>query len=376
VVLGVYYTPPGSASSVTYTNNTLTSSTLTTQASLSSSYTESETLLLTTSLLGWVGGSSTSGATTSYTQATSSSNTTSVALATSTSYSVAVPGPDCDYCGVDHDYDVIAVWLNPVQLYTLTSTGVQPNGYGYSTLDTPGMDIQYVYAGELNGDITMRSSIATAFERSWASVLYCGGTGTCSSPGLTSTDEANILAFDPYGTCTYESATTDQTDCPEPPSDSRYTESTIEPFPYEQPAPGGDPITTGYTWSYSSSDSESSSYTTTDSQTFGLESVFNGKIFWLGISATLQQSWTETQTYVSSAQYTSSNTSTASASITGPKCDDDKGKCSPVYPPKKAYDPVTGCKALSSSTAFGQGTELYLYQDNLFGTFLMEPYDQ
>jgi hypothetical protein len=46
-----------------------------------------------------------------------------------------------------------------------------------------------------------------------------------------------------------------------------------------------------------------------------------------------------------------------------------------MYPPLNAYNPIT-CAALSLATAFGQGDSMYLYQDNLFGTFLIEPYGQ
>jgi len=40
-----------------------------------------------------------------------------------------------------------------------------------------------------------------------------------------------------------------------------------------------------------------------------------------------------------------------------------------------AFNPISGV-AISAPTAFGQGNSVYVYQDNLFGTFLMEPYGQ
>jgi hypothetical protein len=58
-----------------------------------------------------------------------------------------------------------------------------------------------------------------------------------------------------------------------------------------------------------------------------------------------------------------------------PPCTVVNGACSPMYPPLNAYNPIT-CAALSLATAFGQGDSMYLYHDNLFGTFLIEPYGQ
>jgi hypothetical protein len=293
-----------------------------------------------------------------------------------TSTSLAVPGPVCDYCGVDHDYDLIGVWLNAVQLFTLTNGGfVQPNGYGFSTYDQPGVDVYYVYVGELNGDLPVRSSTTTAFARSWAGpnngFQYPAGQG----PALSSQDEQNILKMDPYWNCTYKSPINDTTDCAEPPSSTRYTQSTNANFPFAQPAAGGQPTQKSYTLSYTNTDTQGTGVTETFSQTFGLEQVFGASLFGLGYQKTLSQSSTTSYSYETSSQFTSTNTTTATANITGPPCTVVNGACSPMYPPLNAYNPIT-CAALSLATAFGQGDSMYLYQDNLFGTFLIEPYGQ
>ncbi len=244
IIVGVIYAPPGQSSYVDYLNSTLVSSTVTTKTAYSSGYKEGTAVTISSSINGWKFGSidTSSKASTSYSQATTTTDTTAVTVQKTTSTDLQVPGPACDYCGVDHDYDLIAVWLNPVKLYTLTNGGVvQPNGYGFSTFDQPGLDVYYVYAGELNGDIAMRTSTTTAFARAWAGTSngfqYASGDG----PGLTTPDEQNILKFDPYWNCTYKSAINDTADCAEPPDSTRYTQSTDASFPYQQPIPGGRP---------------------------------------------------------------------------------------------------------------------------------------
>ena len=375
IILGVLYAPPGHQSNVDYTNSDLVSSTVTTKNSLSSSYTQSKTLQFSTMIHPWKNGEIDSGVqvSSSFTQATTTTDSTAVTVQKTTGTSIQAAGPVCDYCGVDHDYDLVAVWLNPVQLFTLTNGGtVTPNGYGFSSYDQPGMDVYYVYVGELNGDFQLRNSTTTAFGRSWASsFLYMPGDG----PALTAQDEQNILKADPYWNCTYKSPVSDTTDCAEPPDSTRFTQSTNTSFPYQQPIPGGQPITKGYSWSYTTTNTTGIDASYSFSQTFALETTFGASIFSFGFQEALKQEWTTSSTYETSSEFTSSNTSTAAASITGPLCNVANGSCNPVYPPSNAYTPVS-CTPLQLATAFGQGDNMFLYQDNLFGTFMVEPYGQ
>lgn len=377
-VVGVIYAPPGHSSSVDYLSSNLVSSTISTKTSYASSYKEGTAVTTSTSIFGWKNGSldTSAKASSSFTQSKTTTDSTAVTVQKTMSTDLLVPGPACDYCGVDHDYDLIAVWLNAVRLYALTNGGVvQPNGYGFSTFDQPGIDVYYVYAGELNGDIPMRSSTTTAFARAWAGssngFQYASGDG----PSLSSQDKQNILKFDPYFNCTYKSPINDAVDCPEPPDSTRYTQSTNASFPYQQPIPGGQPIHKNYSWSYTNTDTQGVDVSVTDTQSYALESTFSGKIFGYGYQVTHSQEWMNSYTYETSSQFTSSNTSTSTASMTGPVCNDVGGVCSPVYPPANAYSPLT-CTALSLATSFGQGDNMYIYQDNLFGTFLIEPYGQ
>lgn len=374
-IVGLLYAPPGNKSSVDYTTTNLVSSTVTTKSSYKSGYTQTTSVMTSDMINPWKNGSidTSSKVSSTYTQSVTTTDSTAVTVQKTTSTSTVVPGPACAYCGVDHDYDIIEVWLNPVELYTLTNDGaVQANGYGFSTYDQPGMDVYQVYAGELNGDIPMRSSTVSAFARSWASVfVYPSGGGS----GLTAQDEQNILKADPYWNCTYRSAVSDATDCAEPPSSTRYTETSNVNFPYEQPEAGGQPTTKNYSWSYTNTDTEGQDVTYSFTQSFGLEQTFSAKAFGFGFQTSVSDTFTTTETYETSSQFTGTNTTTAAASITGPPCNVVSGVCSPMYPPANAYDPIN-CTALTLATAFGQGDSMYIYQDNLFGTFLLEPYGQ
>jgi hypothetical protein len=185
--------------------------------------------------------------------------------------------------------------------------------------------------------------------------------------------------MDQYWDCTYESPWTnaETSPCAKPPNATYFTESAgDQSFPYTQPEVGASPNFQAYTLSYTTTDTQGADAVYTTSQTFGLETKFSGSLFGFGFSDTLSLSQTITHSYETSSQFTSSNTTTATATIWQPPCNVVDGACSPVYPPSNAYNPIS-CTAISSlNQAFGQGYTMYIYQDNLFGTFLMEPYGQ
>lgn len=385
IVVGIIYSPSGSGSKVDYSQSNLVSSTVTTKESFTNGYTQTNTQLATGSfgvvLHGYkLGGIDTSVKnSTSYTQATTTTDSTAVTVQQTTGTETVVPGPTCDYCGVDHDYDQILVWLNPVVTYNLLNNGVvQATGYGFSTYDQPGVDVYPVYVGELNGDLPVRPSTTQAFARGWASVFqWPSGEG----PALTAQDEQKILQMDPYWGCTYKTQLSDPneaTECPEPPDVSRFTEATSTSFPYTQAEVGAQPSSKTYTWSYTNTDSQGLDEKVENDQTIGYEYSFGYTTpFGVGFQDTLSQSYTMQYTYEASNQFTNTSTSTASATITQAQCNVVNGACDPWYPPANAYDPtVVPCAPLSLGPVFGQGDSLYIYMDNLFGTFLTEPYGQ
>jgi len=384
VIVGLIYAPPGgivqggvAKGNVSYSDSNLVSSTVTSKSSFGTSYTEGNTLSISAGILGWLGGKVSGSASSSYTTSTTTTDSTAVTVQKTSGTTLAINGPTCPYCGVDHDYDLIGVWVNPLQLYTLTNGGVvRANGYGYSTFDEPGMDVYWVNAGELNGDLPVRSSTTTEFARAWAAVE---GWPSGAGPGLTAQDEQYILKTDPYWDCTYQSPWTngETSPCAKPPDDTRFTESAgNESFPYTQPEVGDSPSSQGYTFSYTNTDTAGTDITYATSQKFGLEATFSASVFGVAFSDTLSESQTITHTYETSSQFTSSNTTTATATIWQPPCNVVGDACSPVYPPANAYNPISCAAIASLGQAFGQGYTMYIYQDNLFGTFLMEPYGQ
>jgi hypothetical protein len=115
-VLGVVYDPPGSSSSVTYSNSTQVGSSHSITSDSSSTTTQTETDTSGFSLFGF-GYSETT--TTSDSWMSSYESTTSESLQTTTSNSVETQGPISSALGVYHDQDIIYIWLNPVYKTTL-----------------------------------------------------------------------------------------------------------------------------------------------------------------------------------------------------------------------------------------------------------------
>src|SRR5438309_5223995 len=150
MVVGIVYAPPGHVSFVDYSTSNLVSSTISAKRTFSTGYTQGNTFMYTQKIQPWKNAEIDSSAqdSTSYTNTTTTTASTAVTVQQVTGLSRNYPGPTCDYRGVDHDYDQILVWLNPVELYTLTNNGVvQANGYGYSTWDQPGVDVYPAYGG-------------------------------------------------------------------------------------------------------------------------------------------------------------------------------------------------------------------------------------
>lgn len=370
VVVGVIYAPPGSKSSVNYTKSTLVSNTSSISQTFSNSVTKSISVTTPGGIFGFLGGSRTNTQSSTVTQ--QSQNSSSVTATFATSQGITVPGPASDYVGVDHDYDIIEVWINPVMLFSVIYSGtstvsvIQWDGYGSSSLDTVApVDIVQIPVGCLNGDfsptISSCSAPLGAFQRTWAaSENWPSGQG----PGLTSADLNNILAADPFGNCT-PTLPVGASACPVPTSqftippqfNIAFINGVSTDFQYTQPLPGGQPTTTTYSLTTTNSATQGQGSTNTYSQTFGFEDSFTGTSFLSGISAKVSQSRTLMWTYQQNDQITSTSTSSATAIITGPACNGNP--CNPSYPP--------------NSLTYGSATFFDVYQDNFFGTFLFVP---
>jgi hypothetical protein len=347
-ILGVTYAPPGPASSVNYTNSTTLSSTSDTKKTFSTAFQQSVTTKVNAIVKGWSSGIS-STSTTSYTQTSFTSSSTTVSK--TTALSDVTYGPSNAYVGLNHDYDIVWIMLNPVQLFTLIEdtgynvTSVEWDGYGYSTLDpVNAMDVYPVYVGWMNGDIAMTSSQSQPLQRAWAAPeAWPAGQG----PALTSADFQAIGQADPYWQCTPNPSA-----CPTTVDGTRYTVTLNQDLIYLQAPVGGQPITQNYADSYTQSSTQGHGATYDYSQTFAIETSFNNSLFILSFGKTVSQSskveWTESW----DQSLTSSNTQTAAASITGPPCVVSGSTCNPVY---------------------NKSTQFSLYEDNLYGTFMLFP---
>lgn len=349
VILGVTYAPPGPNSYVSYANSTLVSSTTSINKSFLSGYSISVSLATTTKLPGFANGSITATKTNAYTQ--SENTTSSVTISKTTAESDETPGPTNPYIGINHDYDIIWLWLNPIDRFTVyedASGGVSKvawNGYGYSTLDPARIDVYPVYVGELNGDLAISSSDAKVLARGWAAnEIWPSGQG----PGLTETDFQTIEQADPYWDCT-----PNPPQCPTYPASSRYTQVNNDTnLVYQQAPVGGQPQTQTYTETYTNTSTSGSGTTTTNKQIFGVEASYSGSIFLADFKKTLAEQSTLQWTRSINTSITSTNTSSAKASITGPPCAVSGSSCNPIYTGPTEYD---------------------IYEDDFYGTFFFNP---
>src|SRR5689334_12615673 len=111
IVVSVIYAPPGQLSSVNYGSSTI----LGTSTQFDHSFSKGTTIEASVTI-GKIkddnNPSGTGGGTESFTQTQESSS--SVAINKTTSSDIVVQGPVDSTQGINHDYDVILVWINPV----------------------------------------------------------------------------------------------------------------------------------------------------------------------------------------------------------------------------------------------------------------------
>lgn len=349
VVLSVQYAPPGDqVKAAQYKNDTVTGSSSTEKDSFANTVTHTVSVSGT---LGIPGYTTTITATTSnaYTQESDTSST--VAVSQESSYETDIDGVETP-AGVNHDYDFIRVWLNPVLSYAIgpNSTNVTWTGFGYDLNDTdayPYMEVVPVKMGCLNGDIPASDANCTYFfgraQRTWALNNVDG-----SGPGLTGdgagcvpgsgSDICNILATDPFSNTGYTftfsgNTTTDGrfTAC----HDSANCAQTISCVPG---------YVNGYSQGYSVTDSSSQTAKDTYEQTFSINAQVKAGFVNM-FEANLLNSTKITISHEFTQATNNSSSQTATLSI-GP----------------------------SSSYTGPEGFDVY--QDNLFGTFVFRPIPQ
>lgn len=333
-VVDVIYAPPGTTSSVTYTNDTVVGNATSTSVSFTSSNSVSSSLTASAGL-GIPGFTDTVTTTDSneYTQGESSSS--SVATSQKVSYGITVYG--CT-TGLSHACDYMNVWLNPIVQF-----GVVPNsnvanwfGYGFDEND-PAKEIHTILiqlgaiqCSPVTGCIT--SGTQTQIDRTWALDNMDG-----SGPALTSTDLDNVAAADPFSNASYTPVLgSDYTT-----TDGRFTQchvtgcnTTISYVP---------DVAYTYTQGYSTTSTSSETATYSYSETFSEESNIKGSEFGDTFGADLKSSTSLTWTNMFSEATNSSSGHTASFTI-GP-----------------------------APSGYNGPDDFEVFQDNLYGTFMFLP---
>jgi hypothetical protein len=203
VVLSVTYAPPGSASFVTYTGSTLFGSSIAFNRSIANSTVVTTTLTKKAEIFGtnFFGGTSQT-----FGGAQQADTTISLAVTDSAEESVTVRGPSSSSVGIDHDQDIIWLWLNPALDIRIPSpTTIFWDFFAFDSRDPAnGIDLIGIPVGYLNGHVPIPANIADVLARRWAPPILCaasdpecGPDGTKGS-GLTAADFAQILKADPF----------------------------------------------------------------------------------------------------------------------------------------------------------------------------------
>jgi Abnormal spindle-like microcephaly-assoc'd, ASPM-SPD-2-Hydin len=324
IVLGVLYSPPGAKSSVTYTQSTAlgTSSQVTNTEGTSTNISSS---------LGITGGNKSvmgSGSETvsqTWTQQADSSSTYTVNKTTTAALQAA--GPLSSTIGVDHDYDVILVWVNPkvnISVGAIT-TNLLWNGYSYDSrdpyfsndLDVVQLPIYCLKNPFLAPDCTDNNPRTS---RSWDTTSGLGG--------LTLADYQEIAARDPFYTNPSYDPNNDST--------NRFT-FTGQSVNYDPAPPGDGAITSSGSLNYqviaSAGQDASDSYKVSYTVDASLKSIITAD-FKDTQTTMWANKWSETQTDTAGQ--------TAAYSITGPLATDN-------------YTGPTGFE---------------VWQDNVYGTFM------
>lgn len=230
-VLGVVYAPPGSASFVNYGGSTLVGTSHSMTAMNSSTNIVSTSSTTGFSLFGF---GSTTTDTNSDGWTTTQEYTSSVAVQTANANSISTMGPISSALGVNHDNDIIYIWLNPVVVTQVSS---------YTAGSPPTIGLNWIGLSSNQCDLTDSASTSTLTfyqlasgcdvnqypypdiigmpvwclknpywpgqgcaqwlqytSRSWDNSLWLDASSNPAPAGLTLQDYADILQADPFVT--------------------------------------------------------------------------------------------------------------------------------------------------------------------------------
>lgn len=301
-VIGVDYAPPGAKSNVNYGASEMLGTANMIGNTFKSSTSVSVSGDIGVNLFGFVNGGLTETTTSSYEQ--QRGTTSSITIMNTQTNNVIVNGPASSAVGVDHDYDVIWVWLNPMADIYVAPGVITFNGYAWNDADDAHvMEVQPLYVYWLKNPSLIPSDVAQRLARSW---------DTTGLGGLTTVDYEAILATDPFSSSSYD-----------PNTDTTHRFDIVEnsTIPYDPPPPGGQPITV--TGSFSTQTTSSQGRSSSTSYSVGFELDFTSQltvIAEVAQSIKVSNTWTTTDTW--SSTINSQTGKTASYSITGPATSD------------------------------------------------------
>lgn len=316
VVLSVIYAPPGNQSFVDYTNTIMVGTASSWSKSFSSSTSITVGFTATNPIVGGFNGT----VSTAWSQTAETDG--SIAIEKTTSTSTLVRGPLDSNLGIDHDFDIVLVWLNPRADFYVTSPSAANWSYSFDPRDPAnGMDVIQLFVSQLKDPSTITDpNIITRLAKTW---------DTSGLGGLTNADLLSIAQRDPFFNLgTTPASTVDPT---------RFDVQGGETFSYIPPPPGGQPTTTTFTETYQTTTTQGRSATDQYSVAYTRSGSVGAKNFFTAnITVTNQLQWQNKWTSTNSQ----STTQSSQFSITGPPAG------------------YTGL------------TNVQLYKDNVYGTFL------
>jgi hypothetical protein len=324
-VVGITYAPPGVKSTATYSTGFLSGTATSSSSSFKVGVTESDTFSSGFDLFGVLDSNAMQAYSAGWSQTSGSNNSISITQQYSTG--VTLPGPPSNALGVDHDYDLIFIWLNPAVQMTIYGTrAVTINGFNWDARDTiTGIDVIGLTLGQLRGTQPITGETLTRLQRTWDTNLGA----------LTSTDYLAIAATDVFYNNPVFNPNTDTSHRFEFPNGV----DTI--FNY---VPSATPVTETYTSSYNTTSTNGQSASQEFTVGYSIEGGASAS-FILALSGTIKVSATLTYTNQWSSTVTSGKTQTANFTIVEPVFSDD----------------YTG------------PTAMQIWKDNIYGTFMFYP---
>ena len=351
-IVGVVYAPPGGPSFVEYTNTTMMGTSTSVQNSFSTQMGASIKMCEGGGIFDITQVKVCETYSNSFTQEEDTSS--SFAIDQTQSFLNHWPG---SLDGLNHGNDVIYVWLNPVVWFTIPDqdppapSAVQWNGYSYDPADDYNnggdMEVVPIHVSECLGGMAnlqlTNTYLYNRLQRTWA-LLNTDGT----SPAITDTDLQAICKADPFSDPSYVFSVPPGTRTS---ADSRFTKTINSPLIYEPGTATQNPPTFNYSWDYAETQTQGKGAKYTHQESFAVEESV-AVHFWIGLSFDLTNSYTWTWTDQWNTLITQKMGQRNTVSITGPSY------CAPGSP---SCTPYTGPEQFD------------IYQDNIYGTFMMYP---